>query len=348
MRKGRWAGLLLALVAAMPGFAVAQPIKLRLTLQVPITNHLGVNLMQFKDEVEKRTGNTITIEIFDKGQLYIDDRVVDAVAAGEIEMGVAGLSQFSYRTATVDVIQQPFLFNFEALVRASTNPDSVLRKLIDSAILEATGVRVLWWQSYGSTVFFSKGRDALLPGRIHQQRVRVFSETMAEFAKECGATPTVLSSSKMYDGMKNGALDMIMTGIMSVDTRELWKVADTITRTEHAALEFVVVVNEKVWRSLALDHRAIIMEAARKAEAALRDQIAGIEARAYAFARDKGMKIHELTPDQVAEWRACSSGVLDAYMRNPGDQIRQILAAYGRLRTEPCCSAGPKGSFRGH
>ena len=61
MRKGRWAGLLLALVAAMPAFAVAQPIKLRLTLQVPITNHLGVNLMQFKDEVEKRTDNTNTI-----------------------------------------------------------------------------------------------------------------------------------------------------------------------------------------------------------------------------------------------------------------------------------------------
>ena len=59
------------------------------------------------------------------------------------------------------------------------------------------------------------------------------------------------------------------------------------------------------------------------------------------------MRIYELTPDQVAEWRACSSGVLDAYMNNPGDQIRQILAAYGRLRTESCCSAGPGGSFTG-
>lgn len=349
MSKGRWAGLFLMLVVVMPGFAVAQPIKLRLTLQVPITNHLGVNLMQFKNEVEKRAGNAISIEIFDKGQLYIDERVVDAVAAGEIEMGVAGLSQFSYRTAAVDVIQQPFLFNFEALVRATTNPNSELRKLIDNAILEATGVRVLWWQSYGSTVFFSKGRDVTVPSRIRDQRVRVFSETMAEFAKECGAIPSVLSSSKMRDSMKDGTVDMIMTGITSVDTRELWKVADTITRTEHAALEFVVVVNEKVWQSLARDHRAIVMEAARKAEAALRDQIAGIEARAYAFAREKDMKIRELTPDQVAEWRACSSGLLDAYMQNPGDQIRQILAAYGRLRTEPCCSAGPtKGSFKGH
>jgi C4-dicarboxylate-binding protein DctP len=170
---------------------------------------------------------------------------------------------------------------------------------------------------------------------------------MAEFAKECGGIPTVLSSSKMYDSMKSGALDMIMTGITGVDTRELWKVADTITRTEHAAIEFVVIVNEKTWQSLAPGHRTIIVEAAKTAERTLRDEIASIEARAYAFAREKGMKIHELTPNQVAEWRACSSGVLDAYMRTPGDQVRQILAAYGRLRTEPCCSVGPGGSFTG-
>jgi C4-dicarboxylate-binding protein DctP len=347
MTTTRWLCLFCALFASMPRLAVAQPIKLRLTLQVPITNHLGANLLHFKDEVERRAKNAISIEIFDDGQLYIDERVVDAVAAGEIEMGVAELSQFSYRTAVVDVIQMPFLFNFQALVRAGTSAKSELRGLIDKAILEATGVRVLWWQSYGSTVIVSKGRDATLPSRIRNQKVRVFSETMANFARECGATPLVLSSTKMHEGLKDSTLDMVMTGIMSIDTRQLWKVADTITRTEHAALEFVVIVNEKTWQSIAPRHRAIVMEAARKAEGTLREEIAGIEARAYAFAREKGMRIYELTPDQVAEWRACSSGVLDAYMNNPGDQIRQILEAYGMLRTEPCCSAGPGGSFTG-
>jgi C4-dicarboxylate-binding protein DctP len=305
MTMARWLSLVFAILATMHGVAVAEPIKLRLTLQVPITNHLGVNLVYFKNEVEKRTDGAISIEIFDKGQLYIDERVIDAVSSSEIEMGVAAINQFSYRTATVDVIQQPFLFNFEALVRATTDPESDLRKLIDNAILESTAVRVLWWQSYGSTVFFSKGRDVAVPSRLRNQRVRVFSETMAEFAKECGGIPSVLSSSKMYDAIKQGALDMIMTGVTSVDTRELWKVTDTITRTEHAALEFVVIVNEKIWRSLQPGHRQVIMEAARKAERILRDSIADTEARAYAFARSKGMRIHELTPDQVAEWRAC-------------------------------------------
>lgn len=345
MTTTRWLFLLLAILAIGPNLANAQPIKLRVTLQVPITNHLGVNLVKFKNEVERRTQNAIIIEIFDKGQLYIDDRVVDAVSSEEIEMGVVALNQFSEKTPAVDVIQQPFLFNFEALVHEATNPDSEIRKLVDRAIFDTTRVHVLWWQSYGSTVFFSKGRDAIAPSRIINQKVRVFSETMAKLTKDCGGIPLVLSSSRMHDSMRDGTLDMIMTGITGVDTRELWKVADSITRTEHAALEFVVVINDKTWQSLGPPHRTIIMEAARKAERALRDDISSIEARAYAFAREKGMKIYELTPDQVAVWRACSADVLDAYMKNPGDLIRQIMAAYAKLRTNPCCSSGPAGSF---
>jgi hypothetical protein len=111
--------------------------------------------------------------------------------------------------------------------------------------------------------------------------------------------------------------------------------------------KMVVIINEAVWQRLSENHKTILIDAARKAERDLRDQISEIEADSYRFAREKGMKIYELTPDQVAEWRACSSGVLDSYMRTPGDQIRQILAAYGRLRTDPCCSVGPGGSFTG-
>ena len=53
--------------------------------------------------------------------------------------------------------------------------------------------------------------------------------------------------------------------------------------------------------SHALVEPGLAFLAARNAEVVLRDQIAVVEARAYDFARDKGMRIHELTPDQVAD-----------------------------------------------
>ena len=36
-----------------------------------------------------------------------------------------------------------------------------------------------------------------------------------------------------------------------------------------------------------------------------------IEASLYAVFQEKGMTVHELTPDQVADWRACSASVME-------------------------------------
>ena len=87
------------------------------------------------------------------------------------------------------------------------------------------------------------------------------------------------------------------------------------------------------------------VHAARKAEQDLRDKTAEIDAKAYALARAKGMTIHEVTPDEIVEWRACSASLLDDYMKEAGELGSKLMAAYGKLRMQPCCSAGPLGAF---
>ena len=97
--------------------------------------------------------------------------MVCAVSSGAIDMGVAGLAFFSSKVPAVGILDQPFLFNLEALVRRRRqSPDSEIRSPIDEAILTTTGVRVLWWQSLGNTVVYSKGRDAADPERIKVKR----------------------------------------------------------------------------------------------------------------------------------------------------------------------------------
>jgi C4-dicarboxylate-binding protein DctP len=173
----------------------------------------------------------------------------------------------------------------------------------------------------------------------------VVGKDMEAFVKYCGGVPALIAASKQNEALKSGTVDMAMTGITGVTAREMWKVADTVTRTEHAPLQFVVVINDKVWKSLSDGHKAVLATSARKAEQDLQQRMADIEAEAYAFARAKGMTIHELTPDEVAEWRACSAPVLEDYMSTTGELGHKLMATYGKLRTDPCCSSGPSGTF---
>ena len=343
MRSRFWMFVGLLLLGLTP--AQSEQTKLRITLQLPITSHLGANLLLFKTEVERRSEGAIAVEIYDNSQLYRDDQAVGAVASGAIEMTTVSSKQLTGKVPAIGFIEQPFLFNSDALLQAAVHPDSEMRQFLDRAVFEATGIRVLWWQSYGSNVLFSKGRDVRHPRGIQGQKIRVAGENMASFTRYCGGEGHRISASKQYQAIKDGTVDMVMTSITGVESRALWKVTDTITRTEHAAAEFLVLINEKVWQSLGPRGQSAVAEAASAAERDLRGQMADIGARAYAFAREKGMKVLELTPDDVSEWRACSAPLLDEYMKEAGEHGSKLMAAYGKLRTLPCCSAGLPGTF---
>jgi C4-dicarboxylate-binding protein DctP len=325
----------------------AEPVTLRLSLQVATNNpQLGVSVVQFKDEVERETQKSVLVEIFDKGQLYNDFEVLGAIQSGAVDMGMAGINQISKKLPAAEIIEQPFLFNFEALTRAAADPDRELRRLLDKAILDAIGVRVLWWQTGGYHVLFGRdGLDVADPERMRNKKVRVYSTSMAGMIERCGGVPQIVSITKTLDALKNGTVDLAMSGVLSAETRHLWQGSDTITRTDIASMEWLILMNEKSWQSLTDRQRAVIRTAARTAERDIREKSSKLDQRSWDWARNKGMKIHELTPDQVAEWRACSADVLEAYLNEGGELVRKLMAAYGKLRAEPCCSTGPPGAF---
>lgn len=337
----RWVWPLLSIALLLIArSAASEPIKIRFTLQVSATEpFLGAPIGRFKEEVERETGKAIVIEIIDNVK---DDQIVDAVRSGANEMGLAPLYGIGRVLPAAGFIEQPFLFNFDDLIRAATSPESELRKLIDDAILSTMGLRVLWWETIGPQAIFTREGDARHPSSIMGKKMRAGSPTTSSFAARCGGAPLIVSTSKVQQAMADGTLDMVMMAPAAVWTRDLWKVSAAMTRTDHTAVEFLVVINEKVWQSLGDKHQSILGQAARRVERDARERSVQLNEKAYDFARSKGMKVHELSSRDVAEWRACNSDVLVDFMEKGGELAKALMRAYGRLRTAPCCSAGPQ------
>jgi C4-dicarboxylate-binding protein DctP len=320
--------LLLAAALAAP---VQAETTLRITLQLPLKSHLGQNLVMFKNEVEKESKGDIKVEIYDSAQLYKDKEVPQAVGSGAIEMGVASLTRYVGEIPAVDIFYVPFMFNSESKVRAAVAPGSGVRQPIDDAILK-TGSRVLWWQAYGGAIMLSNGGPLKTPADIKDKKVRVFGRTLGKFIETLGGAPTLISGSEQYVAYQRGTVDAGMTGVSGVKSRKLWEVMDTITVTNHADIEFIVVVNEKFWQSLSKDEQAIISKAARDAEINVRDRMSEIEADAYKAAKDNGMKVVELSDAEVDAWRAATKPVLDSYLAESGDLGAQIYKAAQNLK----------------
>jgi C4-dicarboxylate-binding protein DctP len=332
--------LLSSLLAS--GDADAQQVVLKATLQAPLANPFyGVSLSRLKEEVEKRSRNTLAIEIFDNQKLFRDEETVGAVSSGAVDIGVAASFHYAKRVPAIAILDLPFLFNFPALVRETVSPASEIRRLIDDIILTEMGMRILWWQSLGDTVFFSNGRDIADPERVKGQRVAAPGKPMAELSARCGGRPEILGIEKMMDAFKEGTIDVAAAAMAAIQSRDLWKASDTVTRTAHAPLEFLLAINEKSYQSLSPGHRTILTDAARDVERETRARVADLETKAVAFANSKGMRVVGLTPDHVAEWRACSADAIVDFMSEHGDLAHRLMAAYGKLRTDPCCSTAP-------
>jgi C4-dicarboxylate-binding protein DctP len=321
MKKALAIGLFSSLLAA-PAFAET---TLRISLQLPLKHHLGQNLLAFKEQVETASKGDLKIEIYPSAQLYKDKEVPKAVSSGAIEMGVASLARFVGTVPAVDVFYVPFMFPSEALVKKATAPGSVIRQPLDDAILK-TGARVLWWQAYGGVALLSKGDPIVNPEDMKGKKVRVFGKTLGEFTKSVGGAPVVMSGSEQFLAYQRGTVDAGMTGVSAVMPRKLYQVMDNLTVTKHADIEFVVIINDKVWDKLDDTQRGIITTASRSVEADLREKMIKIEADALVESK-KNMKVFELNEAQIAAWKEATSTVVDGYIKSSGDLGKQLVEA---------------------
>ncbi|WP_120496524.1 TRAP transporter substrate-binding protein DctP [Kiloniella sp. EL199] len=303
---------------------------LRLTLQLPLKHPLGQNISSFKEEVEKESNGDLKIEIFPSAQLFKDKEVPQAVASGAIEMGIASLTRFVGTVPAVDAFYVPFLFDSSDKVAAAAAPGSSIRKILDPAI-EKTGAKPLWYQAFGGAIILTKGdKPIVVPEDARGKKIRSFGATISDTIEALDAAPTIMSGSKQFLAYQNGTVDAGMTGITAVQSRKLYEVMDHLTLTNHADIEFIVVINNDVWNGLSEEEQAIITKAGKRVEQELRTSIANKEAEARKYLADK-INIIELTDEQRAKWKKATSSVVEAYVERAGADGQAIVDAAGKL-----------------
>ena len=225
LRPWAFIALLVSLLAAGP--LSADEVALRISLHQPAEGLLGQNLQEFKKMVEAETKGAVKVSIYDKASFYLDYQVPEGVSSGAIEMGVAPLAAYTDEIPPAGLFMQPFLFNFDAIVRAASARGSEIRKLIDAEIEKKAGVKVLWWQPYGPNVVFGKGSMAD-PKALAGRNVRVFDEISAKFISDCGGTPHIISDGKQAEAFDMNIVDSSVASVATVNDDELWRKIGTI------------------------------------------------------------------------------------------------------------------------
>jgi len=314
-----------ALAVTMGMSATAGERTLRFTTQLPAKNFATLNAVEFAQCVGDKSD--INIEVYDSAQLYRDKEVPQAVSSGAIDMGMTTTARFAGTIPAVEILYVPFAMGSRSEIIANLAPGAELRVLLDDALTK-TGARPIYWMDYGTAVFVSKADNPIrTPADVKGMKVRVFGKTLGDFVTALGGAPTLTSGSEQFLAYQRGTVDAGMTGIGSVKSRKLYEVMDVVTRSEHAKIEFLMLINDGVWGTLSGDEQATMTECGQISEANLRNSIAAIEADAAADTIARGKEVVEMTDADRAAWKAAAQPVVDAYLANSGELGQKVLKA---------------------
>ena len=86
-----------------------------------------------------------------------------------------------------------------------------------------------------------------------------------------GGEPVPVSGSKQYEVYKHRDVDFGITGVTAVKSRKLHEVMGDLVKTNHTALEFVVVINAALWNAMSGRERSILEAAVVEVERDLRN-----------------------------------------------------------------------------
>lgn len=299
---------------------------IRVTLQLPMSHSLGENWQDFKEIVEKESNGELKVIIFPSAQLYKDKQVPTAVGTGAIEAGSAFLGRFTGSVPAADVVSLPFFFDNSEHLKAAVANGSKMRTILDKAILEETGAKVLWWQAFGHNVYLSKKTPIKVPSDLKGQKVRTYGKVLGWTVEALGGVPVLMSGSKQFLAYQQGAVDIGMTGLSAVKSRKLFEVMNNMTVANDNVIEFLAIMNNDFFNSLSAKNQKVIMDAAAIVEKKLRNKVYAGEKQTIKYLEDK-INIVKITDAQRAKWVKATQPVIDRFIKEHGSMAQEIVDA---------------------
>ena len=326
-----------AILICLVGFfystsALAQT-ELRVVFQTPLKHHLAQNILFFKKELELSSGGSVKVKLNDYGsylkqlkdkktleekpEYFMAHDIFQAVQDRHVEIGMISLHRVSKDIPLADIFYQPFLLDTEKKVSDIVKKDSIVRRSIESSI-QKVGATVLWWQPYGSVVHVSKGKRAQNPDQMKDKKVRVFNKTLGNLVLASGGVPLAIPNSQQYFAYKHQKVDIGMTTIAEIKEKKIWEVMDTISITNSANIQFLLIANSRWWNSLNNNVRKIISKAAVAAERKSIEEMKKIEMAGYGEAIRNGMNLVVLSNDDKDYWKEKSGPIYKNFLENTG------------------------------
>lgn len=319
-----------ALALAAPAFAACDDgeVVIKFSHVTNTDRHpKGIAASLFEARVNDELNGRACVQVFPNSQLYNDNKVLEAMLNGDVQMAAPSLSKFETFTKKFRLFDLPFVFNDIAAVdRYQASEDG--QKLLDS--MRRKGLQGLaFWHSGMKQL--SAGKPLVEPADAAGLKFRIQASDVLQAQFEAvDANPQKMAFSEVYGALQTGVVDGQENTWSNIYGQKFFEVQDGITASDHGVLDYLVVVSTDWWDGLDAQLRADLSRIMKEVSLERNAAVTEVEMKSRQAIADTGTVIRDLTPEQRAAWVAAMKPVWTQFEGDIGAENIEAALSYNQ------------------
>ena len=280
--------------------ASAAPVEIKFSHVVAENTPKGQMANKFKQLVEERLAGKVEVKVYPNSQLFGDNKVLEAMMLGDVQMAAPSLSKFQKYTKQLQVFDLPFLFKDMAAVdRFQQGPQG--QELLNS--LQKKGLVGLGYLHNGMKQM-SGYAPIRTPADASGKKFRIMTSDVLQAQFEAvDAVPLKKPFSEVFTLLQTKAIDGAENPWSNLYSKKFFEVQPYITETNHGLLDYMVVTSAEFWLQLDEDLRGEVKKALNEA-IAFGNQVAAEKSLAdkQAIIDSKRSEVIAITDEERQQW----------------------------------------------
>jgi len=259
----------------------------------------GIAASLLEERVNAEMDGKMCMEVFPNSTLYNDNKVLEAMLQGDVQLAAPSLSKFEKFTKQFRIFDLPFMFKNIDAVEAFQASDSG-QAMLDS--MQRRGLQGLGYWHNGMKQM-SANKPLLLPTDANGLKFRVqSSDVLVAQMEAMGGSPQKMAFSEVYGALQQGVVDGQENTWSNIYGKKFFEVQDGVTETDHGILDYLLVTSVDWLDGLPADVREQFLTIVDEVTATRNQESTTVNLAAKQSIIDAGGVVRSLDADQREAW----------------------------------------------
>ena len=287
----------------------------------------GIAASLLEKRVNEEMNGKACMQVFPNSSLYDDDKVLEAMLQGDVQLAAPSLSKFETFTKKFRLFDLPFVFkDIDAVDRYQNSEDG--QKLLAS--MKRKGLLGLAYWHNGMKQM-SANRPLLVPEDAKGLKFRVqASDVLVAQFEAIGASPQKMSFKEVYGALQTKVIDGQENTWSNIYGQKFFEVQDGTTETNHGIIDYLLVTSSEWWDELPDDVRTQLADIVKSVSEERNAESTAVNEKNKNLIIEAGGEVRTLTPEQRQQWVEAMKPVWKQFEGDVGADTIEAAVSYNQ------------------